>query len=106
MKVTSSPLPFLRPYAWRPLEVRNAAYLRFFHLTRPSKRSQTDTSQYPRIRHHGVKMRIPTFREKYRDVEAGATADDEVTLHGRVQWIRRAGSKLVFLNLRAEFEQV
>ncbi|KAK3382480.1 class II aaRS and biotin synthetase [Lasiosphaeria ovina] len=105
MRITTPSLSFLRPYAWRPLEGRNAAYLRFYHLARPQL-DDSNAPKYPRIRHDGVSMRIPTFREKYKHVETGAVAEEEVTLHGRVQWIRRAGSKLVFLNLKAEFEQV
>ena len=51
-------------------------------------------------------MRIPIFREKFRDVEVGKHADEEVTIHGRVQSVRRAGNKLMFLDLKGEFEHI
>jgi len=51
-------------------------------------------------------MRIPDFRSKYADIPQGVVAEEEVTLHGRIESVRRAGSKLVFLDLKGEFERV
>lgn len=102
-------LRFLRPYAWGPLEAprRNPVYLRFYHLARHQELARTDALRYPRIQHDGgVPMRIPAFRAKYAHIEHGTLAEDEVVLRGRVQFVRRVGSKLVFLVLRGEFEQV
>jgi lysyl-tRNA synthetase class 2 len=51
-------------------------------------------------------MRIPDFREKYARIQQGEVAEEEVTLHGRIESVRRAGSKLIFLDLKGEFERV
>lgn len=51
-------------------------------------------------------MQIPAFREKYKDIEASVIAGEEVILRGRVHAIRRAGSKLFFIELKSEWEQV
>jgi lysyl-tRNA synthetase class 2 len=99
-------LQFLRPYLWKAAGPPNRAYLRFFHLARQQELEQANALKYPRLRHHGPPMRIPDFREKYADIEHGVVAEEEVTLHGRVESVRRAGSKLVFLDLKAEFERV
>ncbi|KAK4041561.1 hypothetical protein C8A01DRAFT_45306 [Parachaetomium inaequale] len=99
-------LQFLRPYTWKPACPPNPAYLRFFHLARQQELEQANALKYPRLRHHGPSMRIPDFRGKYAAIEQGAVADEEVTLHGRVESVRRAGSKLIFLDLRGEFEHV
>lgn len=105
--MTSTPcLPFLRPYAWRPLLGRKDAYLRFYHLARQHELQQANALKYPRIRHGVTPMRIPAFRDKYQNVETGSVADEEVVLRGRVQHVRRASSKLVFLDLTGEFERV
>ncbi|KAK3693516.1 hypothetical protein B0T22DRAFT_450009 [Podospora appendiculata] len=108
---TTSCLQFLRPYAWKPLVARSnggGGYLRFYHLARQHELTQANALKYPRLRHDngGVPMRIPAFREKYKHVESGTMADEEVVLHGRLQSVRRASSKLVFLVLKSEFEQV
>ncbi|KAK4100707.1 class II aaRS and biotin synthetase [Parathielavia hyrcaniae] len=105
MRPTPS-LQFLRPYLWKPAAPPNPAYLRFFHLARQQELEQANALKYPRLRHNGPPMRIPDFRAKYADIELGAVADEEVTLHGRVESVRRAGNKLVFLDLKAEFECV
>ncbi|KAK3486338.1 hypothetical protein B0T13DRAFT_484005 [Neurospora crassa] len=102
-------LQFLRPYAWKwkPVGARNTAYLRFYHLARQHELIQSNALKYPRIRHEGgAPMRIPIFREKFKDVEMGKHADEEVIIHGRVQSVRRAGNKLMFLDLKGEFEHV
>ncbi|KAK4155565.1 hypothetical protein C8A00DRAFT_13423 [Chaetomidium leptoderma] len=107
MRPTPS-LQFLRPYTWKPKPVGppNPAYLRFFHLARQQELEQANALKYPRLRHNGPPMRIPDFREKYAAIQQGVVAEEEVTLHGRVESVRRAGSKLVFLDLRGEFERV
>lgn len=51
-------------------------------------------------------MRVPDFRAKYQDIQQGVVAEEEVTLRGRVESVRRAGSKLVFIDVRSEFENV
>ncbi|KAL2260801.1 hypothetical protein VTK26DRAFT_5099 [Humicola hyalothermophila] len=99
-------LQFLRPYTWRRAGSPNPAYLRFFHLARQQELEQANALKYPRIRHHGTPMRIPDFRVKYAGIEKGAVAEEEVTLHGRVQSVRRASSKLFFFDLKGEFERV
>ena len=99
-------LQFLRPYSWKPAAPPNPAYLRFFHLARQQELEQANALKYPRLRHHGPSMRIPDFREKYAGIQQGAVAEEDVTLHGRVDSIRRAGSKLVFLHLGSEFERI
>ncbi|KAH6853351.1 hypothetical protein B0I37DRAFT_440511 [Chaetomium sp. MPI-CAGE-AT-0009] len=99
-------LQFLRPYSWKPAGPPNPAYLRFFHLARQQELEQANALKYPRLRHHGPPMRIPDFREKYAGIQQGAVAEEDVTLHGRVDSIRRASSKLVFLHLGSEFERV
>lgn len=99
-------LQFLRPYAWKTLEARNTAYLRFYHLARKQELEQADALRYPRIRNDGTCMRIPAFREKYKDIEQGKVAEEEVTLRGRVQFVRRSSSKLMFVVIKSEFEQV
>ncbi|KAJ4290743.1 mitochondrial lysine-tRNA synthetase [Collariella sp. IMI 366227] len=100
-------LQFLRPYIWKPAGPPNSAYLRFFHLARQQELEQANALKYPRLRHHhGPPMRIPDFREKFAHIQQGVVADEEVTLHGRVESVRRAGSKLVFLDLKGEFERV
>jgi lysyl-tRNA synthetase class 2 len=105
MRPTPS-LQFLRPYLWKKAVPPNPAYLRFFHLARQQELEQANALKYPRLRHHGPPMRIPDFRAKYADIEQGVVAEEEVTLHGRVESVRRAGSKLVFLDLKSEFERV
>ena len=99
-------LQFLRPFAWKPLEVRNPGYLRFYHLARHRELVQANALKYPRIRHDGVPMRIPVFREKYEHIQHGTLAEDEVIVRGRVQFVRLASSKLVFVALKSEFEQL
>ncbi|KAK4129219.1 class II aaRS and biotin synthetase [Parathielavia appendiculata] len=102
----ASSLQFLRPYLWKPAAPPTPAYLRFFHLARQQELEQANALKYPRLRHNGPPMRIPDFRVKYADIEQGVVAEEEVTLHGRVESVRRAGNKLVFLDLKAEFERV
>ena len=62
--------------------------------------------KYPRLRHHAPVARIPDFREKHAAIETGVVDPNEVTLHGRIEAVRTASSKLVFLSLSAEFNQV
>ncbi|KAK0657689.1 hypothetical protein B0T16DRAFT_314545 [Cercophora newfieldiana] len=99
-------LQFLRPFAWKPLVARNPAYLRFYKAERQQELVQADALEYPRIRHDGTPMRIPTFRKKYGHIEPGVVVDEEVTIRGRVEFVRIASSKLVFVVVRNEFEQV
>lgn len=105
MRPTPS-LQFLRPYAWKRLGAPNPAYLRFFHLARQQELEQAGLLKYPRLRHDAVPMRIPDFRDKYALIEEGVVADETITLCGRIESIRRAGSKLVFIDLKGEFEHV
>ncbi|AEO70005.1 9d043433-293b-4b5c-a64a-6bdec9e610d4 [Thermothielavioides terrestris] len=99
-------LQFLRPYTWQPVGPPNPAYLRFFHLARQQELEEANALKYPRLRHNGPPMRIPDFRQKYAHIQQGVVADEVVTLHGRVESVRRAGAKLVFLDLKGEFERV
>ncbi|KAH8883664.1 class II aaRS and biotin synthetase [Thozetella sp. PMI_491] len=105
--MTATPcLQFLRPYAWKPLAAPRAAYLRFYHLARQQELQQADALHYPRIQHHVPPMTIPAFREKYQNVQPDSPAGQEVVLYGRVGHVRRASSKLMFLDLTGEFEHV
>lgn len=99
-------LQFLRPYMWKSAGAPNRANLRFFHLARQQELEQANALKYPRLQHHGPPMRIPDFRGKYAHIEKGVVAEEEVVLHGRVQSVRLAGSKLVFFDLKAEFDHV
>src|SRR5438552_3289051 len=99
-------LHFLRPYAWKPLDARRTVYLRFYHAARHQELVQANALKYPRIKNDGVPMRIPAFRERYKDIQKGAVAGEDVVLRGRVQFVRRASSKLVFLALESEFMPV
>ncbi|KAK3309533.1 uncharacterized protein B0T15DRAFT_5447 [Chaetomium strumarium] len=105
MRPTPS-LQFLRPYTWKSVGPPNRAYLRFFHLARQQELEQANALKYPRLRHNGPPMRIPDFREKYARIQQGEVAEEEVTLHGRIESVRRAGSKLIFLDMKGEFERV
>ncbi|OIW24022.1 lysyl-tRNA synthetase-like protein [Coniochaeta ligniaria NRRL 30616] len=86
-----------------PSEVRSHAV-----AARIEELSQAKALVYPRIQRssNAMPMRIPTFREKYRNVSKENPGEEEVVLHGRLQSVRRASSKLVFLDLTGEFEHV
>jgi lysyl-tRNA synthetase, class II len=99
-------LQFLRPFAWKPLVARNPAYLRFYNVARREQLVEAKAFEYPRIRHDGVPMRIPAFREKYQHIEQGVVAEEEVIIRGRVEFVRVASSKLVFVMVKSEFEQI
>ncbi|KAK4454586.1 lysyl-tRNA synthetase [Podospora aff. communis PSN243] len=99
-------LQFLRPFAWKPRVTCNPAYLRFYHAARHQELVKANALQFPRIRHDGNPMRIPEFREKYQHMEQGVVANEEVIIRGRAEFVRVAGSKLVFIVVRGEFEQV
>ncbi|KAK4204028.1 hypothetical protein QBC40DRAFT_218214 [Triangularia verruculosa] len=105
-------LQFLRPYARVPVAfqlLRRAQLSQrcSFHLARQQELEQAGALKYPRIQNDGgVIMRIPDFRSKYRGIEQGTVTEEEVTLRGRVESVRRAGSKLVFIDIRSEFENV
>ncbi|KAK4170091.1 hypothetical protein QBC43DRAFT_374429 [Cladorrhinum sp. PSN259] len=112
MRSTPS-LQFLRPHTWKkPLVVASKnsypAYSRFFHLARQQELEQANALKYPRLQHNAAAppMRIPDFRAKYDHIQKDTVVEEEVTLRGRVESVRRAGSKLVFLNIRGEFEHV
>jgi len=99
----------LRPTAWKPLRTQASASLRSYHRARFQELEKADALKYPRIQHHDATppMRIPVFREKYQNVEKGVVVEgEEVVVHGRLQSIRRASSKLAFLVLRGEFEDL
>ncbi|KAK0632793.1 hypothetical protein B0T14DRAFT_533132 [Immersiella caudata] len=99
-------LQCLRPFAWKPLVVHHPAYLRFYNVARQQELAQANALQYPRIRHDGNPMQIPAFREKYQHIEKGVVANEEVIIRGRVEFVRVASSKLVFVVVRSEFEQI
>lgn len=103
----SSPvLSFLRPYQYAPLQWPRPVYLRFHHLARQHRLSEANSLKYPRLQHEGQAMRVPEFRERYRAVGIGTTAEDEVVLRGRIHSIRQASSKLFFFQFTSEFESV
>ena len=99
-------LQFLRPYTWKPAGPPNPVYRRLFQSARQQELEDANALKYPRLRHNASPMRIPDFRAKYADIQQGVVADEEVTLRGRVESVRRAGSKLVFVDLKGEFERV
>ncbi|KAL1879335.1 hypothetical protein VTK73DRAFT_7172 [Phialemonium thermophilum] len=68
--------------------------------------SEANALSYPRIRPRTDVMRIPDFRKKYKNISASSPGQDVVSLCGRLHSVRRSGSKLVFLDLMAEFERV
>ncbi|KAM7209013.1 hypothetical protein V8F20_000622 [Naviculisporaceae sp. PSN 640] len=103
----------LRPRAWKaltiPHRVAGSALVRNLHDGRFQELERADALKYPRIQHQdgAPPMRIPVFREKYQHVKEGEVIEgEEVVVHGRLQSIRRAGSKLAFLVLRNEFEDL
>ncbi|KAK3329069.1 hypothetical protein B0H66DRAFT_540178 [Apodospora peruviana] len=104
----------LRPHTWKPLRVgadRHASVLlarRAYHPARHHELAQANALKYPRIHHDDATppMRIPVFREKFKHVEKDTVIEEEVVVHGRLQFIRRVGSGLVFLVLRGEFENL
>ncbi|KAJ9150387.1 Lysyl-tRNA synthetase-like protein [Pleurostoma richardsiae] len=77
-----------------------------FIAGRIRKLSEAHALSYPRLEHHGTAMTIPAFREKFKGQLAGSYTDQEVALHGRIRSIRRASSKLLFIDLVEEFERV
>lgn len=61
------------------LEIRSHAV-----AARIEELSRANALDYPRIqKSDSVPMRIPTFKEKYRDVSAENPSQEEVVLHGR-----------------------
>ncbi|KAL7620323.1 mitochondrial lysine-tRNA synthetase [Parahypoxylon ruwenzoriense] len=60
---------------------------------------------YPRLGDRPNRMTISDFREKYRD-EASTPAQEVVTLEGRVMSVRRSASKLIFITIASEYQQV
>jgi len=99
-------LKFPRPCAWKPLGTRNPASLRFYNVARQQELVKANALNYPRIRHDVTPMRIPEFQEKYQDTQQGTVADEEVVVRGRVQFVRTASSKLIFIVIKSEFEQI
>ncbi|KAK3985377.1 hypothetical protein QBC44DRAFT_335216 [Cladorrhinum sp. PSN332] len=107
-------LQFLRPqhHSWKKPLVgstsKPALHSRFFHLARQQELEQANALKYPRLQHNAAapSMRIPDFRAKYDHIQKDTVVEEEVTLRGRIESVRRAGSKLVFLNIRGEFEHV
>jgi len=51
-------------------------------------------------------MRIPEFRAKYDYIQKDTVVEEEVTIRGRLESVRRVGSKLVFLDIKGEFEHL
>lgn len=103
----------LRPRAGKPPtttpRVAGGALIRSYHDARFQELEKANALKYPRIQHQDAAppMRIPVFREKYQHVKEGEIIEgEEVVVHGRLQSIRRAGSKLAFLGLRNEFEDL
>ncbi|KAK4231245.1 hypothetical protein QBC38DRAFT_495997 [Podospora fimiseda] len=115
MRSTSS-LQFLRPQhnAWKkPLVGSSSApklavHSRFFHLARQQELEQANALKYPRLQHNAAapSMRIPDFRAKYDHIQKDTVVEEQVTIRGRIESVRRAGSKLVFLDIKGEFEHV
>jgi lysyl-tRNA synthetase class 2 len=99
-------LRLLRPRAWKPLDARNAAYLRFYHAARHAELVKAGALKYPRIRHDGTPMSFPVFRERFGQVEEGHVVDEEVVVRGRVRFVRNASSKLMFVALSSDFTKL
>lgn len=103
----------LRPRVWKPhgatARLADSLVVRSYHDARFQELEKADALKYPRIQHQDAAppMRIPVFREKFQHVKEGEVMEgEEVVVHGRLQSIRRAGSKLTFLVLRGEFEDL
>ncbi len=62
--------------------------------------------RYPRISPRGNRVSIPKFRQTYANVTTSTPASEEVLLHGRIMSLRKSGPKLVFMDLRGDFETV
>ncbi|KAI0149939.1 lysyl-tRNA synthetase [Hypoxylon sp. NC0597] len=61
--------------------------------------------RYPRLGSRPSRISIPNFRERYQDV-ATTPATEELTLEGRIMSVRRSGSRLVFLSIMGEYQEV
>ncbi|KAI0015481.1 lysyl-tRNA synthetase [Xylariomycetidae sp. FL0641] len=68
------------------------------------KLGNTAALEYPRLGPRPHRMTIPAFRQKYRD-PSSTPADDEIVLEGRITAVRRAGSKLLFINILGGYEE-
>ncbi|KAI0178850.1 lysyl-tRNA synthetase [Hypoxylon sp. FL1284] len=76
---------------------------------RIQKLNQYKALRYPRADDSLPRMSIPDFRVRFETRSStayGARILPEVVLEGRVMSVRRSGPKLVFLTIRAEYEQV
>jgi lysyl-tRNA synthetase, class II len=59
--------------------------------------------EYPRLRAAAHRMRFPVFTKDFDGLVAGQPpTEKEVTLHGRVMSVRKAGAKLAFVDLRQD----
>ncbi|KAI1426777.1 hypothetical protein F5Y12DRAFT_257648 [Xylaria sp. FL1777] len=72
---------------------------------RVQKLQEYDVLQFPRLDCRTDRMTIAAFRQKFED-EASTPASENITLEGRIMTIRRAGSKLVFINILGGYQQV
>ncbi|KAH9906507.1 lysyl-tRNA synthetase [Xylariomycetidae sp. FL2044] len=72
---------------------------------RVKKLRDSNALNYPRHVSRANIISIPSFRDKYKDV--GTTrSPEEVVLHGRIMSVRRAGSKLLFMNILGDYQLV
>ncbi|KAI1167150.1 hypothetical protein F5B18DRAFT_604045 [Nemania serpens] len=72
---------------------------------RVRKLREYDVLRFPRLDHNPGRMTIPAFRHMF-DVKELPPASREVTLDGRLMNIRRASSKLAFLQILGGYQQV
>ncbi|CAJ2500286.1 Uu.00g031390.m01.CDS01 [Anthostomella pinea] len=86
----------LKTSARRPSTVEN----------RVQKLREYNALRYPRLDDRVNRMSIPAFRKTYQDHQGSTPAPDEVTLEGRIMSVRRAGSKLAFVDVKGGYEQV
>ncbi|KAI5864735.1 lysyl-tRNA synthetase [Durotheca rogersii] len=73
--------------------------------SRVQKLKQCGALHYPRLGDRPNRISIPGFRERYRD-ESSTPAEEIVLLEGRVMSVRRSASKLVFLTILGQYQQV
>lgn len=75
---------------------------------RVQKLKEFNALSWPRIENRKdiMRMSIPEFRSKYKNLVSGASASEEVQLRGRVLAARKQSSKLAFLDIQGDFHSV
>ncbi|KAI1198386.1 hypothetical protein F5X97DRAFT_299602 [Nemania serpens] len=71
---------------------------------RVHKLREYDALRFPRLGQSFGRMTIPAFRQRF--MEASTPSSEEITLEGRILYIRRVGSMLAFLQILGGYQQV